>query len=162
MADTSRQTATVAVRILSGEKPSEIRTPPVQFSRPGLTGGKCSAGESGKKTCRRVAKSCFVIRRYGNNIVAHLAHRRNSVEAAMIIGLLYEHWRRQRAEILARNTMSELSHVNRRQRQANYRHRLRMRSINLWQALWQTPKCTSLAGKGQRRRGTRRVKENCK
>ena len=34
-------------------------------------------------------------------------------QAALIFWLLYEHWRRQRAEILARNTMSELSHVNR-------------------------------------------------
>ena len=35
------------------------------------------------------------------------------IQAALIFWLLYEHWRRQRAEILARNTMSELSHVNR-------------------------------------------------
>ena len=35
------------------------------------------------------------------------------IQAALISWLLYEHWRRQRAEVLARNTMSELAHVNR-------------------------------------------------
>ena len=35
------------------------------------------------------------------------------IQSALISWLLYEHWRRQRAEILARNTMSELTHVNR-------------------------------------------------
>jgi C4-dicarboxylate-specific signal transduction histidine kinase len=35
------------------------------------------------------------------------------IQAALIFWLLYEHWRRQRAEILVRNTMSELTHVNR-------------------------------------------------
>jgi hypothetical protein len=35
------------------------------------------------------------------------------IQSALIFWLLYEHWRRQRAEVLARNTMSELTHVNR-------------------------------------------------
>ncbi|MGA7016659.1 MAG: ATP-binding protein, partial [Pseudolabrys sp.] len=35
------------------------------------------------------------------------------IQTALILWLVYEHWRRQRAEILARNTMSELTHVNR-------------------------------------------------
>jgi signal transduction histidine kinase len=35
------------------------------------------------------------------------------IQSALIAWLLYEHWRRRRAEILARNTMSELTHVNR-------------------------------------------------
>ena len=34
VADSSRQTAAVAIRILGGEKPGEIRTPPVQFASP--------------------------------------------------------------------------------------------------------------------------------
>ena len=34
VADTSRQTAAVAIRILGGEKPGDIKTPPVQFARP--------------------------------------------------------------------------------------------------------------------------------
>ena len=34
VADSSRQAAAVAIRILGGEKPSEIRTPPVQFASP--------------------------------------------------------------------------------------------------------------------------------
>ena len=35
------------------------------------------------------------------------------IQSALISWLFYEHWRRQRAEILARDTMSELTHVNR-------------------------------------------------
>jgi C4-dicarboxylate-specific signal transduction histidine kinase len=35
------------------------------------------------------------------------------IQSALISWLLYEHRRRQRAEIVARNTMSELTHVNR-------------------------------------------------
>ena len=35
------------------------------------------------------------------------------IQSALIFWLLYEIWRRQHAEILARNTMSELTHVNR-------------------------------------------------
>jgi C4-dicarboxylate-specific signal transduction histidine kinase len=35
------------------------------------------------------------------------------IQSALIFWLLYEHWRRRRAEILARNTMSELTHMNR-------------------------------------------------
>jgi C4-dicarboxylate-specific signal transduction histidine kinase len=35
------------------------------------------------------------------------------IQSALIFWLIYEHWRRQRAEILARNTVSELTHVNR-------------------------------------------------
>jgi signal transduction histidine kinase len=36
-----------------------------------------------------------------------------SVQAAMIVVLLYEHGRRRRAEVMARSTMSELTHMNR-------------------------------------------------
>jgi C4-dicarboxylate-specific signal transduction histidine kinase len=35
------------------------------------------------------------------------------IQSALISWLFYEHWRRQRAESLARDTMSELTHVNR-------------------------------------------------
>ena len=34
VADSSRQAAAVAIRILGGENPGEIRTPPVQFASP--------------------------------------------------------------------------------------------------------------------------------
>ena len=44
------------------------RYPPPDLPRPSSTGGKCSAGASARKTCRRAAKSCFVTRRHGNNI----------------------------------------------------------------------------------------------
>ena len=68
VADTSRLTATVAVRILPVRRQAISRYHPSNFQRRGSTGGKCSAGELAKKIFRRGAKSCFVIRRYGGNI----------------------------------------------------------------------------------------------
>ena len=56
-----------------------------------------------------------MIRRHGNNIALTFWQFIAAIliQSALISWLLYEHWRRQRAEILARNTMSELTHVNR-------------------------------------------------
>jgi signal transduction histidine kinase len=34
-------------------------------------------------------------------------------QTALILGLIYEHWRRNRAEVLARNSLSELNQMNR-------------------------------------------------
>ena len=67
-ADTGRQTAAAAIRILNGEKPGEIRHHSSNLPAQCLTGGRCSAGALAKTVYRRVAKSGFVIRRPGNNI----------------------------------------------------------------------------------------------
>ena len=67
-ADTGRQTAAAAIRILNGEKPGEIRHHPSNLQAQCLTGGRCSAGALARAACRREAKSGFVIRRHGNNI----------------------------------------------------------------------------------------------
>ena len=115
VADTSRLTATVAVRILKGEKAGDIKVSPVEFSAPRFDWGQMQRWEIGEKNLPPGSEILFrdptVWEQYRAHILAVTAAI--LIQAALIFWLLYEHWRRQRAEILARNTMSELSHVNR-------------------------------------------------
>ena len=114
-ADTGRQTAAAAIRILGGEKPGEIRPPPVQFASPvfdwremqrwGISENKLPLGSEIR------FRNPTAWEQYRAYILAVIAAF--LILFALISWLLYEHWRRQRAEILARNTMSELTHVNR-------------------------------------------------
>ena len=115
VANSSRQTASVAIRILGGEKPSEIKVPPVQFASPVFDwrqmqrwGISESSLPLGSEILFRNPTAWEQYRAYILAIAAAIL-----IQSALIFWLLYEHWRRQRAEILARNTMSELTHVNR-------------------------------------------------
>ena len=115
VADTSRLTATVAVRILNGEKAGDIKVSPVEFSAPRFDWGQMQRWGISEKNLPPGGEILFrdptVWEQYRAHILAVTAAI--LIQAALIFWLLYEHWRRQRAEILARNTMSELSHVNR-------------------------------------------------
>ena len=115
VADTSRLTATVAVRILNGEKAGDIKVPPVEFSAPRFDWGQMQRWGISEENLPPGGEILFrdptVLEQYRAYILAVAAAI--LVQAALIFWLLYEHWRRQHAEILARNTMSELSHVNR-------------------------------------------------
>ena len=53
----SRKAAAVAIRILDGERPEDIKTPPQAMGRRNSTGGYCSAGASAKAGCRPAARS---------------------------------------------------------------------------------------------------------
>ena len=115
VADTSRLTATVAVRILKGEKAGDIKVSPVKSSAPRFDWGQMQRWGISEKNLPPGSEILFrdltVWEQYRAHILAVTAAI--LIQAALIFWLLYEHWRRQRAEILARNTMSELSHVNR-------------------------------------------------
>ena len=115
VADTSRLTATVAVRILNGEKPGDIKVSPVEFSARRFDWGQIQRWGISEKNLPPGGEILFrdptVWEQYRAYILAVAAAI--LIQATLIFWLLYEHWRRQRAEILARNTMSELSHVNR-------------------------------------------------
>jgi signal transduction histidine kinase len=115
VADSSRQAAAVAIRILGGEKPGEIRVPPVQFASPVFDwremqrwGISESRLPPGSKILFRNPTVWEQYRAYSLAVIAAIL-----IQSALIFWLLYEHWRRQRAEILVRSTMSELSQVNR-------------------------------------------------
>ena len=114
-ADTGRLTAAAAIRILNGEKPGEIRPPPVQFASPVFDWREMQRWGISENSLPPGSEILFrnptAWQQYRGYILAVIAAI--LIQSALIFWLLYEHWRRQRAEILARNTMSELTHVNR-------------------------------------------------
>jgi signal transduction histidine kinase len=115
VADTGRLTAGVAVRILNGEKAGDIKVSPAEFSAPRFDWRQMQRWGISEKNLPPGSEILFrdptVWEQYRAYILAVAAAI--LIQAALIFWLLYEHWRRQRAEILARSTMSELSQVNR-------------------------------------------------
>ena len=115
VADTSRQTAAAAIRILSGEKPGEIRTPPVQFASPVFDWREMQRW--GISESRLPPGSEILFRtptaweqyRWQILIIAAVI----LTQTLLILGLLYEHHRRRRAEVQSLQRMTELAHLNR-------------------------------------------------
>jgi signal transduction histidine kinase len=115
VADSSRQTAAVAIRILGGEKPSEIKTPPIQFASPvydwremqrwGISENRLP---SGSEILFRPPTAWDQYRWQILFIAAVIL-----TETLLILGLLYEHQRRRRAEVQSLQRMTELAHLNR-------------------------------------------------
>jgi signal transduction histidine kinase len=115
VADTSRQTAAVAVRILSGEKAGDIRTPSVEFGKPMFDwremqrwGIRESALPPGSEIHFREST---VWDRYRGHILAVFAAL--LLQGALITWLLYEHRRRQTAEAQSIQHMHEIARMNR-------------------------------------------------
>jgi signal transduction histidine kinase len=115
VADSSRQTAAVAIRILSGEKPSEIKVPVVQFASPIFDwrqmqrwGISESRLPSGSKIYFR-DPSLWEQYRWQIALIFSVIF----IQAALIGGLLYEHRRRRLAEGESFRRMTELAHLNR-------------------------------------------------
>ena len=107
--------AEVAVRILNGETPGDIKMPPVGLAKPVYDWRQLQRWHisefvlpPGSQILFRVPTAWEQYRAYVLAFIAAIL-----IQSALISWLLYEHWRRQRAEVLARNTMSELTHVNR-------------------------------------------------
>jgi signal transduction histidine kinase len=115
VADSSRQTAAVAIRILSGEKPSEIKVPVLQFASPmfdwrqmqrwGISESRLPLGS---KIYFRVP-SVWEQYRWQIALIFSVIF----IQAALIGGLLYEHRRRRLAEGESFRRMTELAHLNR-------------------------------------------------
>jgi signal transduction histidine kinase len=115
VADSSRQTAAVAVRILGGEKPGEIKTPPVQFAGPvfdwremrrwGISESRLPAGSE----IRFRPATAWEQYRWQVLIIAAVI----LTQTLLIMGLVYEHQRRRRAEVQSMQRMTELAHLNR-------------------------------------------------
>jgi signal transduction histidine kinase len=115
VADSSRRTAAVAIRILSGEKPSEIKTPVVQFASPifdwrqmqrwGISESRLPPGS---KIYFR-DPTLWEQYRWQIMLIASVI----LTQAALIVGLLYEHRRRQIAEAHSLQRVNELARMNR-------------------------------------------------
>ena len=59
----------VAIRVLNGEKPGDIKTPPSEFVAPRYIGENCGAGGSTNAFCLLAAPSIFVSLLPGRSIV---------------------------------------------------------------------------------------------
>jgi signal transduction histidine kinase len=115
VADTSRLTATVAVRILNGEKAGDIKVSPVEFSAPRFDWGQMQRWGISEKNLPPGGEILFrdptVWGQYRAYILAVAAAI--LIQAALIFWLLYEHRRRHLAEVQARNSIAELTQLNR-------------------------------------------------
>ena len=107
--------AAVAVRILNGEKAGSIKTPPTRYAAPkydwrqmqrwGISESSLPPGST------ILFKPPTLWELYRWQIVAIAAVI--LVQAALILGLLWEHRRRRRLEVEGRQRMAELAHMNR-------------------------------------------------
>jgi signal transduction histidine kinase len=113
--EVGQQVAAVAVRILGGENAGAIKVPPVGMGAPkfdwremqrwGIPESRLPAGSEVRY------RSSTMWEQYRAYILAAFAVL--LAQALVILGLLYEHRRRQLAEVLARSTMAELHTANR-------------------------------------------------
>ncbi len=113
--DISQKTASVAVRILAGERAGDIPVPPTRFAAPKydwrlLQRWKINESllPSGSQVWFREASAW---ERYRSLIL--LVSAVMLVQAALISGLLYQRRRTQAAELVARQRLTELARVNR-------------------------------------------------
>ena len=114
-ADSGRQAAAVAIRILGGEKPGEIRTPLVQFASPVFDWREMQRW--GISESRLPPGSEILFRnptawdQYKWHIM--LAAAIILVQTALIVGLIYERRRRTAAEADSLRRVNELARMNR-------------------------------------------------
>jgi len=113
--DSSRQTASVAVRLLGGEKASSIETPPTQFAQPRFDWREMQRWGISEALLPPGSEVDFREPTAWENYRWQMAAITGAIllQASLIGGLLYEHRRRRNAEIDARQRMFELAHMNR-------------------------------------------------
>jgi signal transduction histidine kinase len=113
--DIGRLTATVAIRILSGEKPTDVRPAPVRYAAPKFDWREMQRW--GISESNLPPRSQVLFReptvwekyRWQATLVASVM----LVQAGLISGLLHERRRRRLAEVDSRQRLAELAHVNR-------------------------------------------------
>ena len=114
-ADTGRQTAAAAIRILNGEKPGGIRAPPVQFASPVFDWREMQRWGIGENSLPPGSKILFrnptAWQQYRAYIIAIIGAI--LLQGALIFWLLYEHWRRTVAEANSMELTHELGQMNR-------------------------------------------------
>jgi len=115
VADTSRQTAAVAVRILGGEKAGAIKTPPVQFAMPRFDWREMQRWHISESRLLPGSEIYFrdptMWDQYRRYILAFFAAI--LFQGALIAWLIYEHWRRTVAEADRLEMTHEMAQMNR-------------------------------------------------
>jgi signal transduction histidine kinase len=115
VSDGARTTSEVVVRILGGEKPADIKTPPLEYGPPKFDWRQLQRW--GIAESRLPSNSEIFFReppawhayRWQIALVCAVIF----LQAALITRLLQEQRRRRHAEVQSRQRMSELAHVNR-------------------------------------------------
>jgi signal transduction histidine kinase len=111
----ARPTAVVAVRMLGGEKASDIKVPPIEFSAPKYDWRLLQRWNISESRLPPGSEVLFrqptALERYRWQIALTIAVI--LLQAGLISGLLHAHRRRRLAEVQSRQRMAELAHVNR-------------------------------------------------
>ncbi len=111
----ARSTAAVAVRIMQGEKASDIQVPPIGFTVPTYDWRQLQRWNIDESRLPRDSLILFreptAWERYSWQIIFIMTAL--LLQAGLITSLLRERHRRQSAEIQSRKRMAELAHVNR-------------------------------------------------
>ena len=111
----ARRTAAAALRILNGEKASDIKIPPSPFAPPKFDWRQMQRWGISESNLPPGSNIDFreptILERYWWQIALIIAVV--LAQAGLIAGLLREHRRRQLAEVQSRQRMAELAHVNR-------------------------------------------------
>jgi signal transduction histidine kinase len=115
VADTARQTAAVAVRILGGEKAGDIRIPPVEFARPAFDFREMQRWVIPESRLPPGSEIHFreltAWQKYRVQIL--LVAMALALQGVLITWLLFEHWRRQTAEADSMQRMNDIARLNR-------------------------------------------------
>ena len=115
VSETSRETASVAVRILGGETAGSIKTSPIGYATPKFDWRQLQRWKIAENRLPAGSlidfqdPSAWVKYRWQVAMVCAVV----VFQAMLIAGLLYERRRRQVAEVEARRRMAELAHFNR-------------------------------------------------
>ena len=111
----SRRAMAVAMRVLDGERPGDIKTPPSDFARPKFDWRELQRWNISASRLPSGSEVLFreptVWERYSWQIAFTIALI--LAQAGLISVLLLEHRRRQFAEVQSLQRMAELAHVNR-------------------------------------------------
>jgi signal transduction histidine kinase len=114
-AEAGRQTAAVAVRMLRGEKGSEIKVPPIEFEAPKYDWRQLKRWNISERRLPPGSEILFreptAWQRYSWQIALIIAVL--LAQAGLISTMLAERRRRRLAEVLSRQRLAELVHVNR-------------------------------------------------
>ncbi len=115
VSETSRKTATVAVRILGGETAGSIKTPSTGYAAPKFDWRQLQRWKIAESRLPAGSQVYFREPSAWEKYRWQVATVSSVVvfQAMLIAGLLYERRRRQFAEVEARQRMAELAHVNR-------------------------------------------------
>jgi signal transduction histidine kinase len=115
VADTSRQTAAITLRVLGGDRPGEVRSPPVPFASPVFDWREVQRWGISERRLPAESKIYFRDPSLWDQYRWQIALIVSVIllQTALIVGLLSEHRRRRIAEIESLRRMTELAHLNR-------------------------------------------------